>query len=170
MQVTINGESYEVADNPNVPLLWVLRDELGLTGTKYGCGAGICGACTVHIDGVATRSCITPLAAVEGREIRTIEGLSDMAADGAITLHPVQQAFIDEQVPQCGWCMSGQIMTAAAFLEKTTTPSEEDIINAMGNNYCRCGCYVRIKRAIANAAEQVTQAEEVAQRERQITV
>lgn len=155
MQVTINGETHEVADNPNVPLLWALRDELGLTGTKFGCGIGICGACTVHIDGVATRACITPLAAAEGRDIRTIEGLANVEVDGTITLHPVQQAFIDEQVPQCGWCMSGQIMTAAAFLAGNPNPTDEDITNAMGNNYCRCGCYVRIKRAVAGAAEQM---------------
>ena len=155
MQLTINGESHEVADNPNAPLLWALRDELGLTGTKFGCGAGICGACTVHIDGVAMRSCITPLAAAAGREIRTIEGLADTAADGTITLHPLQQAFIDEQVPQCGWCMSGQIMTAAAFLAQNPAPTEEDIVDAMGNNYCRCGCYVRIKRAVQGAAEEL---------------
>ncbi len=155
MQVTINGEAYEVADNPNAPLLWALRDELGLTGTKFGCGAGICGACTVHIDGVAMRACVTPLAAAAGRAIRTIEGLADRAADGSIVLHPVQQAFIDEQVPQCGWCMSGQIMTAAAFLAQNPAPSEEEIVDAMGNNYCRCGCYVRIKRAVQGAAEQL---------------
>lgn len=160
MQLTINDKVYEVADDPNTMLLWVLRDELGLTGTKFGCGAGICGACTVHLDGVATRSCVTPLAAAEGRQIRTIEGLP-ISADGG--LHPVQQAFIDEQVPQCGWCMSGQIMTAAAFLEQNHTPTEDDIINAMGNNYCRCGCYVRIKRAVTRAATQMAAtAQEVA--------
>ncbi|MCB0060670.1 MAG: (2Fe-2S)-binding protein [Caldilineaceae bacterium] len=155
MQLTINGESYDVADNPNAPILWALRDELGLTGTKFGCGVGICGACTIHIDGVVTRACITPLAAAEGREIRTIEGLADTAADGSIILHPVQQAFIEEQVPQCGWCMSGQIMTAVAFLAQNPTPNDEEIVNAMGNNYCRCGCYVRIKRAVKGAAEQL---------------
>lgn len=158
MKLTINGEEYEVADNPNTPLLWALRDELGLTGTKYGCGAGICGACTVHIDGIATRACITPLAAAEGRELRTIEGLA-VAETDEITLHPVQQAFIDEQVPQCGWCMSGQIMTAAALLDQNPTPSEAEIVEAMGNNYCRCGCYVRIKRAVANAAAQMADRE-----------
>lgn len=155
MQITINGQPYTVTDEPSAMLLWVLRDELGLTGTKYGCGAGLCGACTVHVDGVATRACLTPLAAVAGRDIRTIEGLASVAADGAMTLHPIQQAFIDEQVPQCGWCMSGQIMTAAAFLTTTPAPSEEEIIEAMGNNYCRCGCYVRIKRAVTRAAEQL---------------
>lgn len=153
MQLTINDNVYEVADDPNTVLLWVLRDELGLTGTKFGCGAGICGACTVHLDGVATRACVTSLAAAAGRTIRTIEGLASSAAEGA--LHPVQQAFIDEQVPQCGWCMSGQIMTAAAFLAQNPTPSEEELINAMSNNYCRCGCYVRIKRAVTRAAEHM---------------
>ena len=153
MQLKINDTLYEVADDPTAMLLWVLRDELGLTGTKFGCGAGLCGACTVHLDGAAVRACVTPVAAAEGRAIHTIEGLPATAADAA--LHPVQQAFIDEQVPQCGWCMSGQIMTAAAFLTQNPTPSEEEIINAMGNNYCRCGCYVRIKRAVTRAAEQM---------------
>jgi isoquinoline 1-oxidoreductase subunit alpha len=148
MKLTINNESREVSGEAADMLLWVLRDELEMTGTKFGCGAGICGACTVHVDGVATRSCITPLAAVEGKAIRTIEGL---AAGGA--LHPVQQAFIDEQVPQCGWCMSGQIMTAAAYLESNKAPSEDEIVEAMGNNYCRCGCYVRILSAVKKGAE-----------------
>lgn len=155
MQLLINNETYEVTADPSQPLLWVLRDELGLTGTKFGCGMGICGACTVHVDGVAMRACVTPLAAVEGLAIRTIEGLATIGSDSAITLHPVQQAFIDEQVPQCGWCMSGQIMTAAAFLEQNPAPSEEDLVNAMSNNYCRCGCYVRIKRAVTRAAGQL---------------
>ncbi len=147
MQLRINGAAFEVSDEPGQLLLWTLRDELGMTGTRFGCGAGICGACTVHVDGVATRSCITPLAAVAAKEIRTIEGL----ADGE-TLHPVQQAFIDQQVPQCGWCMSGQIMTAAAFLAQTPTPADDEIEEAMGNNYCRCGCYVRIRAAVHQAA------------------
>ncbi len=155
MQLTINNQAYEVADDPSALLLWVLRDELGLTGSKFGCGMGICGACTVQIDGVATRSCITPVAAVAGRTIRTIEGLAEQSVDGSMALHTVQQAFIDEQVPQCGWCMSGQIMTAVAFLEQNAAPTEEDVVNAMGNNYCRCGCYVRIKRAVTRAAEQM---------------
>lgn len=156
MQVTINNEVYEVAADASQPLLWALRDELGLTGTKFGCGMGICGACTIHVDGVAMRACVTPLAAVEGRAVRTIEGLATTGSDNVITLHPVQQAFIDEQVPQCGWCMSGQIMAAAAFLDQNPAPSEEDVINAMSNNYCRCGCYVRIKRAVTRAATQMT--------------
>ncbi len=156
MQLTINNQEYEIADDPSALLLWVLRDELGLTGSKFGCGMGICGACTVQIDGVATRSCITPVAAVVGRTVRTIEGLAEQSADGTIALHTVQQAFIDEQVPQCGWCMSGQIMTAVALLEQNAVPTEEDVVNALANNYCRCGCYVRIKRAVTRAAEQMT--------------
>jgi isoquinoline 1-oxidoreductase alpha subunit len=153
MQLTINGETRTVKDNPDIPLLWVLRDELGLTGTKFGCGVGICGACTVHIDGQAARSCITTLAMAEGKDIRTIEGLATIDTDGARTLHAVQQAFIDEQVPQCGWCMSGQIMTAAAFLEQNPSPSGDEIIEAMGQNYCRCGCYVRIFSAVEKASQ-----------------
>lgn len=148
MNLIINGENREVNGEASDLLLWVLRDELEMTGTKFGCGAGICGACTVHVDGVATRSCITPLATLEGKSIRTIEGLANVEH-----LHPVQQAFIDEQVPQCGWCMSGQIMTAAAFLESHPTPTEDEIVEAMGNNYCRCGCYVRILRAVKKGAE-----------------
>lgn len=156
MQLTINETQYEVNDEPANLLLWVLRDELGLTGTKFGCGVGICGACTVHVDGVATRSCITPLGTVQSAAIRTIEGLAQsMQDDGA--LHLVQRAFIDEQVPQCGWCMSGQIMTAAAFLQQNPNPSEAEIVAALGNNYCRCGCYVRIKRAVAAAAAAMAQ-------------
>jgi isoquinoline 1-oxidoreductase subunit alpha len=148
MQLKINDKVVDVAEGGGRMLLWVLRDELGLTGTKFGCGAGICGACTVHINGVATRSCVTPLALAEGQEIRTIEGL----AEGE-RLHPVQQAFIDLQVPQCGWCMSGQIMTAAAFLDQTPRPGDDEITEALNNNYCRCGCYVRIHAAVKQAAE-----------------
>jgi isoquinoline 1-oxidoreductase alpha subunit len=158
MLLNINNEQVEVAAGPGDLLLWVLRDELGLSGTRFGCGAGICGACTVHVDGVATRSCITPLTLVEGKEVRTIEGMATLADDGTITLHPIQQAFIDLQVPQCAWCMSGQIMTAASFLTQNPDPSEDEIIEAMGNNYCRCGCYTRIKRAIAQAAQEMADA------------
>ncbi len=154
MELKINEQVYEVAGAPTDPLLWVLRDELGLTGTKFGCGVGMCGACTVHVNGVAMRACVTPLASLENAEIRTIEGLATLNPDGTTTLHPVQQAFIDEQVPQCGWCMSGQIMNAAAFLQVNPTPSAEEIVEAMDNNYCRCGCYVRIKRAVTAAAQQ----------------
>ena len=152
MQLHVNGAPVEVNAGAGDLLLWVLRDELGLIGTRFGCGAGICGACTVHVDGEATRSCITPLALVEGKQVRTIEGLAAKAADGTLTLHPLQQAFIDEQVPQCAWCMSGQLMTAAAFLAQNPAPTEDEIIEAMDNNYCRCGCYVRIKRAVQAAA------------------
>ena len=155
MQLNINGAPVEVTAGPGDLLLWVLRDELGMIGTRFGCGAGICGACTVQVDGVATRSCITPLAMVDGKEVRTIEGMATAGADGTLVLHPLQQAFIDVQVPQCAWCMSGQIMTAAAFLEQNPSPSEDEIVAAMGNNYCRCGCYARIKRAVAQAAEQM---------------
>lgn len=155
MQLNINGSPVEVSAGPGELLLWVLRDELGMIGTRFGCGAGICGACTVHVDGAATRSCITPLAMVEGKQIRTIEGMATAAEDGTLVLHPLQQAFIDVQVPQCAWCMSGQIMTAAAFLAQNPSPSEDEIVAAMGNNYCRCGCYARIKKAIQTAAVQV---------------
>jgi isoquinoline 1-oxidoreductase subunit alpha len=147
MQLMINGNKIEVVGDTGRMLLWLLRDELGLIGTRYGCGAGICGACTVHVDGVATRACITPLAMVADKSIRTIEGLAD-----GDRLHPVQQAFIDHQVPQCGWCMSGQIMTAAAFLSANPDPADNEIVEALGNNYCRCGCYVRIKNAVRQAA------------------
>lgn len=147
MELNINNKTVTVADNPSIPLLWVLRDELGMTGTKFGCGVGICGACTVHVDGVAARACITPIETVVGKEIRTIEGLAQ-----GDTLHPVQQAFIEEQVPQCGWCMSGQIMTAVSFIDTTPNPTPEQIVEAMGNNYCRCGCYTRIYTAVAKAA------------------
>lgn len=155
MLLNINGAAIEVAAGADELLLWVLRDELGLIGTRVGCGAGICGACTVHVDGTATRACITPVAAVAGKQVRTIEGLAEQTGAGELALHPLQQAFIAEQVPQCGWCMSGQIMTAAAFLAQNPTPSEDEIIEAMSNNYCRCGCYARIKRAVASAAEQM---------------
>ncbi len=157
MQLSINGKLVDVSSSPSSLLLWVLRDELGLTGTKFGCGAGICGSCTVNVDGEATRSCITTLAAVEGKEIRTVEGLAAETADGELVLHPVQQAFIEEQVPQCSWCMSGQMMTALAFLQKSPNPTEEEIITAMGENYCRCGCYVRIKTAVSRAADLMAQ-------------
>lgn len=152
MNIRINGTEREVAGGPGSLLVYVLRDELGMTGTKIGCAAGICGSCTVLVDGVATRSCITPLTLVDGKEITTIEGLATENADGTLTLHPVQQAFIDAQVPQCGWCMSGQIMTAAAFLQQNPAPSEDDVVEAMGENYCRCGCYHRIKQAVVTAA------------------
>jgi isoquinoline 1-oxidoreductase alpha subunit len=148
MHITVNNKLYEVADEPDRPLLWILRDELGLTGTKYSCGIGACGSCEVHINGKVVRSCVTNLSEVKGKSIRTIEGLAN--EDG--TLHPVQQAFIDEQVPQCGWCMSGQIMRAAAFLEAHPDPTEDQIVSEMNENICRCGAYGRIKKAVLRAA------------------
>lgn len=148
MQLNINGQTVELnPDYESGVLLWALRDDLGLAATKFGCGVGICGACTVHVDGEAVRSCLTPVPDVVGKEIRTLEGLPN-----GDTLHPVQQAFLDEQVPQCAWCMSGQMMTAAAFLEKNPTPSRDEIVDALKDNYCRCGCYVRIRTAVATAA------------------
>lgn len=153
MELNINGGKNTVPDEQETRMLvWVLRDHLGLTGTKYGCGAGICGACTVLVDGQPTRSCLTPANTVIGKEITTIEGLTEIQG-GEEILHPVQQAFEETQTPQCGYCMSGQMMTAAALLEKNSTPSEDDIIEGMNNVYCRCGTYVRIKAAVARAAE-----------------
>lgn len=154
MQLMINGEARDISPEYETGvLLWALRDDLELIGTRFGCGAGICGACTVHVDGEAVRSCITPLSQVAGKEIRTIEGL---ATEGE--LHPVQQAFIDKQVPQCAWCMSGQMMQAAALLEQNGNPTNDEIVEAMQNNYCRCGCYYRIKQAVALAAETMQEA------------
>lgn len=147
MELIINGQTRFIAD-PNALLLWALRDELGLTGTKFGCGAGICGACTVHVNGEPVRACITPVSAVAGKTVTTIEGLGQNGQ-----LHPVQRAFLEEQVPQCAWCMSGQMMTAAAFLAQNPSPTTDEIRQAMNRNYCRCGCYVRIQSAIAKAAE-----------------
>jgi len=155
MEIMVNGKPYEVADEPDRPLLWVLRDELSLIGTKFGCGIGICGSCDVHLDGNVTRSCITPLSSVRGKAVRTIEGL---AGDGG--LHPVQQAFLDEQVHQCGWCMSGQMMRAVALLEENPDPTEEELAATMNANYCRCGAYGRIRRAIVRAAGQMAAAED----------
>ncbi len=154
MKLNINGNDVEVPDAPERLLLWVLRDELGLTGTKYGCGVGICGSCTVHLDGEAQRACTLPLSTVGARKIVTIEGLAATQPDGGRQLHPVQQAWLEAQVPQCGWCQSGQIMTAAAFLAETPHPTEAEVVDAMSQNYCRCGCYGRIKQAILAAAEQ----------------
>jgi isoquinoline 1-oxidoreductase alpha subunit len=154
MEIMVNGKTYEVAGQPDRPLLWVLRDELGLTGTKFGCGVGICGSCEVHLDGKVTRSCITPLSAAGGKTIRTIEGL---ASEGV--LHPVQQAFVDEQVHPCGWCMSGQMMRATALLEENPNPTEKEIVEGMSANYCRCGAYGRIKRAVVRAAGEMANAE-----------
>jgi aerobic-type carbon monoxide dehydrogenase small subunit (CoxS/CutS family) len=142
----VNGSDKKVNVSPDTPLLWVLRDSLQLTGTKYGCGAGLCGACMVHVDGAATRSCITAVSQVAGKQITTIEGL---AANGP---HPLQQAWIAEEVPQCGYCQSGQIMAAAALLAKTPKPTEQQITGVMSGNLCRCGTYERIRKAIVRAS------------------
>jgi isoquinoline 1-oxidoreductase alpha subunit len=147
IQFTLNGKSQSVDVNPNMPLLWVLRDTLGMTGTKFGCGMALCGACTVHIEGEAARSCITPISAVAGKKIMTIEGLSPDRS------HPVQRAWIEVDVPQCGYCQSGQIMSAAALLAKKAQPSDSDIDDAMKGNICRCGTYQRIRQAIHRAAQ-----------------
>ncbi|MDX2007329.1 MAG: (2Fe-2S)-binding protein [Meiothermus sp.] len=147
MNLEVNGKVLAVDSPADEMLLWVLRDELGLTGTKFGCGAGICGSCTVHLDGVATRSCVTPVSAAVGKKLTTIEGLGS-----GDRLHPVQQAFIEQQVPQCAWCMSGQVMTAAAFIAQSPNPSESDVEAALSANYCRCGCYTRIRTAVVRAA------------------
>jgi isoquinoline 1-oxidoreductase subunit alpha len=144
----INGRQQTVDADPEMPLLWVLRDLLNLTGTKYGCGIGLCGACTVHLEGVATRSCQIPSGAAAGKQIVTIEGL---AANG---LHPVQEAWIAEQVPQCGYCQPGQIMSAASLLAQKPHPTDADIDEAMAGNLCRCGTYFRIRKAIQRAAEE----------------
>lgn len=147
VHLLVNNRPYEVDAPPEMPLLWVLRDKLNLTGTKYGCGMGVCGACTVHLDGQAARSCQTTLAQLGDRKITTIEGLS---ADGS---HPLQVAWISEQVPQCGYCQCGQIMQAAALLAKTPKPTDDQINEAMAGNLCRCGVYQRIRHAIRRAAK-----------------
>lgn len=152
MKLTINGTETEVDVEPETPLLWVLRDELGMTGTKFGCGIAACGACTVHLDGAPVRSCVTPITTATGKEIRTIEGLA--SKDG--TLHALQQAWIDLDVPQCGYCQAGQLMSAAALLERNPKPSETDIDVAMSGNYCRCGTYNRIRAAIHTAAGELS--------------
>jgi isoquinoline 1-oxidoreductase alpha subunit len=145
--LNINGQAHSLDVAPDMPLLWALRDVLGMTGTKYGCGQALCGACTVHVDGVATRSCVLPVSAVAGSRITTIEGLS------AKSDHPVQQAWVQHDVPQCGYCQSGQIMSAAALLAKNPDPSDADIDMAMAGNICRCGTYNDIRAAIHTAAK-----------------
>ena len=147
----INSKSYTVDADPKMPLLWAIRDLVGLTGTKFGCGIAQCGACTVHLDGVPVRSCSIPLSAANNKNVTTIEGLSE---DNA---HPIQQAWIKEQVPQCGYCHSGQIMSAVALLSKTSAPTDEDIDKAMQGNICRCGSYPRIRKAIKTAATIMNQ-------------
>jgi isoquinoline 1-oxidoreductase alpha subunit len=147
VKLRINGSDADVSVPPDTPLLWVIREELGLTGTKFGCGEALCGACTVHIDGVARRSCVTAVGDVEGREVTTIEGLARGDA-----LHPVQEAWLAENVPQCGYCQAGQIMSAVALLARRARPTDDEIDAVMSANLCRCGTYPRIRRAIRRAA------------------
>jgi len=148
--LTVNGTVHHLDGDPDTPLLWYLRDQLGLLGTRFGCGAALCGCCTVHVNGVATRSCTTRIRDVEGEHITTIEGLS---ANG---LHPLQEAWIEIEVPQCGYCQSGQIMQAAALLSVVPNPTDEEIDQAMSGNICRCGTYPRIREAIKRAARAMT--------------
>ncbi|MFQ6004168.1 MAG: (2Fe-2S)-binding protein [Woeseia sp.] len=146
--LTINGERYDIDVDPSTPLLWVIREQAGLTGTKFGCGISQCGACTVHLNGSAVRSCATPVQAAANRNVTTIEGIGNNGTG----LHAVQEAWIEEQVPQCGYCQSGQIMSAVALLDQNQSPSDEDIDQAMSGNVCRCGTYPRIRRGIKRAA------------------
>ena len=148
--LTVNGQSRTLEAEPEMPLLWALRDELGLVGTKYGCGIGACGACTVHIDGVAMRSCSIPLSKLKGEKVTTIEGLSEHGD------HPVQQAWLEHDVPQCGYCQAGQMMSAASLLALTPDPSEADIRAGMSGNICRCGTYTRINAAVKTAAQKLS--------------
>ncbi|WP_372862080.1 (2Fe-2S)-binding protein [Spongiibacter sp.] len=150
---TLNGKAIQLDVDPSTPLLWVIRDELAMTGTKFGCGMGLCGACTVHLNGAPIRSCSFPVQAAAGQKITTIEGL--IGDSGA--LHPVQEAWLSLNVPQCGYCQSGQIMSAVALLESNPTPSDEDIDTAMAGNICRCGTYPKIRAAIHAAAQVVQQ-------------
>jgi len=147
IEFTLNGQTVRTDDAPDTPLLWVVRDTFGLKGSKYGCGAALCGACTMHLDGSATRTCVLPISAVAGRTVTTIEGLGTPAA-----LHPLQAAWVEKSVSQCGYCQSGQIMTAAALLDANPSPTEAEIESAMAGNLCRCGCYPRIKSAIMSVA------------------
>ncbi len=151
IEFTVNGQAVSSAAEPDTPLLWILRDELGLKGTKFGCGIGSCGACTVHLGGVATRSCSIPLSAVSGRDITTIEGL-----DGK---HPLQQAWIELQVPQCGYCQSGQIMQAATLIANNASPTDEEVVTHMNGNLCRCMAYTRIRKAVHRGAEIASEGE-----------
>ena len=151
ISLNVNGAVRTIQADADTPLLWVLREELELTGTKFGCGIAQCGACTVHVDGTPTRSCVTPVGTLSGRSITTIEGLKSAAG----VLHPVQQAWIDEQVPQCGYCQSGQLMSAAALLKGNPRPSDADIDAAMKGNVCRCGTYSRMRKAIHRAADSL---------------
>jgi len=148
----LNGSTVSVQAEPDTPLLWVIRDEVGLTGTKFGCGAALCGACTVHLNGTPIRSCQTPVSAVAGKKVATVESLSTDSS------HPLQKAWVKHQVPQCGYCQSGQLMSAAALLSKNKNPSDADIDNAMSGNLCRCGTYNRIRAAIKDAAAEMRRA------------
>ena len=152
MKLNVNGQDHDVTLPDDTPLLWALRDGLGLTGTKYGCGMALCGACTVHLDGVATRSCITPLSAVAGRKVLTIEGLSEDAS------HPVQQAWLEADVAQCGYCQSGQIMGALSLLGSNPDPDEAAIVSAMDGHLCRCGTYSQVREAVKLAAKKMKEA------------
>ncbi|MFN8096013.1 MAG: (2Fe-2S)-binding protein [Vicinamibacteria bacterium] len=146
VRLNVNGREHQLTVDPQTPLLWVLRDVLGLTGTKYGCGMAQCGACTVHVDGEATRACVTPVGTLDGMRVTTIEGLSP---DGQ---HPVQKAWVETNVAQCGYCQAGQIMTAAALLKAKANPTDREIDEALGGNLCRCGTYLRIREAVRRAA------------------
>jgi len=152
ISMKVNGKTVNVKAEPDTPLLWVIRDEIGLTGTKFGCGAALCGACTVQLDGVPIRSCQTPVSAVAGKSIKTVESLSPNNS------HPLQKAWIAHDVPQCGYCQSGQLMSAAALLAKNKNPSDADIDEAMSGNICRCGTYPRIRAAIKSAAAEMRKA------------
>jgi len=148
INLNVNGKNHQLEVDPNTPVLWVLRDHLNMVGTKYGCGVAQCGACTIHLDGAAMRSCVLPVSSVNGKKITTIEGLSEQGD------HPVQEAWKEHDVPQCGYCQSGQIMSAAALLKDNANPSDADIDAAMDGNICRCGTYTRIKAAIKTAANK----------------
>ena len=154
ISLSINDKSYEIEADPETPILWVIRDIIGLTGTKFGCGIAQCGACTIHLDGVAIRSCVIPISAVGSKKFTTLEGIN--SSDGE--LHPVQAAWISEQVPQCGYCQSGQIMSATALLSRNSSPTDNDIDQAMSGNICRCGAYGRIRKGIKKAALEMSEA------------
>jgi len=158
IRFTLNGEVVETDDTPDTPLLWAVRDTFKLKGSKYGCGAGLCGACTMHVDGEPRRTCVLPLSAVAGKSVTTIEGLGTPAEP-----HPLQSAWVAHNVPQCGYCQSGQIMAAAALLDSNPELTEEDVEEGMAGNLCRCGCYPRIKRAILAVAETRRQAQALAE-------
>jgi isoquinoline 1-oxidoreductase alpha subunit len=147
IEFKLNGKLVQTDEDPGTPLLWVVRDTFKLKGSKFGCGAGLCGACTMHIDGEAQTTCVKPISAIAGKEITTIEGIGSPE-----NMHPLQQAWVDISVPQCGYCQSGQIMSAATLLKNNPSPSEAEVDSAMAGNICRCGCYPRIKQAILNVA------------------